>query len=152
MPGPNDSTDPRIVSLIAKIENDLERLDITVADMQETIASPASPKVLANACSTLLQQFYTGLESTSEKCLKVLDVPPPVGINTHQLLLQATFDNEIFPDTFRSFLIDLQKFRHFMRHGYGVKPTPPLILAKTTTSIEQWPALRTALSDFISKQ
>jgi len=133
------------VSLEA-IRNDLARLSQNIEHLRLSQNESSTDWFKSVGQAQLLSQYYTGLESSFEKGLKLIGVEVPGKSNRyHKEILTLALQHHLAPQGELEYLSDLLSFRHFVRHGYGVEFRPEEVNRKASQSIEKWPAIQTTL-------
>jgi hypothetical protein len=128
------------------LKNDLGRLAQNIEHLRLSQSESSSEWFKSVGQAQLLSQYYTGLESSLEKGLKLLGVEVPDKTNRyHKEILTLALQHQLVPHKEREWLSDFLSFRHFVRHGYGVEFRPEEIDQKVSQSIEKWPRIRQAL-------
>ena len=125
---------------------DLERLAQNIEHLRLSQTESSTPWFKSVGQAQLLSQYYTGLESSFEKALKLLGIEVPEKTSRyHKEILTLALQHQLAPAEELEYLSDLLSFRHFVRHGYGVEFRPEEVDQKVSQSIEKWPAILAAL-------
>jgi hypothetical protein len=112
------------VSLDA-IKIDLARLAQNIEHLRLSQYESSTDWFKSVGQAQLLSQYYTGLESSFEKGLKLLGVEvPEKSSRYHKEILTLALQHQRAPKDELDYLSDLLSFRHFVRHGYGVEFAP----------------------------
>ena len=137
------------------LEDLLQRIDLDRAARQRLVDEvrtyfpddePDRPVVALMAVD--LDRYYTCLEATLETVIRVLDGVVPSGAEWHRALLDVASqpgDSRpalVSPETMQA-LLQLLRFRHFMRHAYAVD----LDWAKLRPLATQLPVLNSLVSN-----
>jgi hypothetical protein len=130
----------------ASLQIDLKRIEKTIRDVTEANETPGVHR--APALAQYLSQFYTGLESSWEKALKLAnqDIPDKGG-QYHRKLLTCVIEAKLVPAQHIDFLDDLMSFRHFARHGYGTDYRIDEVREKAANAKQVWPDLMNHLKE-----
>ena len=128
------------------IQNDIARLSQNIEHLRLSQNESSTDWFKSVGQAQLLSQYYTGLESTFEKALKLSGVEVPDKSNRyHKEILTLALQHHLAPQEELEYLSDLLSFRHFVRHGYGVEFRPEEVNQKASESIEKWLLIRTTL-------
>jgi hypothetical protein len=128
------------------IRNDITRLSQNIEHLRLSQSEPSTEWFKSVGQAQLLSQYYTGLESSFEKGLKLIGVEVPDKSNRyHKEILTLALQHHLAPQEELEYLSDLLSFRHFVRHGYGVEFRPEEVNQKASQSIEKWLLIRTTL-------
>lgn len=128
------------------IQNDIARLSQNIEHLRLSQSESSTDWFKSVGQAQLLSQYYTGLESTFEKGLKLSGVEVPDKSNRyHKEILTLALQHHLAPQEELEYLSDLLSFRHFVRHGYGVEFRPEEVNQKASESIEKWLVIRTTL-------
>jgi NADH:ubiquinone oxidoreductase subunit C len=128
------------------IRNDLDRLSQTIEHLRQSQRESSSEWFKSVGQAQLLSQYYTGLESSFEKALKLTGIDVPSNSNHyHKEILVLALQHQLVPHGELEYLSDLLSFRHFVRHAYGVEFRPEEVDQKISLSLEKWPLIRQAM-------
>lgn len=128
------------------IRNDLARLSQNIEHLRLSQSESSTDWFKSVGQAQLLSQYYTGLESSYEKGLKLIGVEVPDKSNRyHKEILTLALQHHLAPQEELEYLSDLLSFRHFVRHGYGVEFRPEEVNRKASQSIEKWPIIQMTL-------
>jgi hypothetical protein len=118
-----------IRTLISEIRYDLDSLDEIVEEMSQAFRLSQDRQLSSieiRGCASLIHDFYTCLESIFQRIAAEINSNYPSGSNFHRRLIRSmAMDVEgvrpavISPELLEE-LDELRKFRHFIRHAYGV--------------------------------
>jgi hypothetical protein len=115
----------------AQLDDDiaaLEKLAAAVVALREPAADARDEWMRALALAFEVERYYTAVEATLARLLRVLDGDVPAGPSSHQEILRAS---SVAIDGGRPALLggealvelrELLKFRHLARHGYEADP------------------------------
>jgi len=144
-----------IRTLISDILQTVETLDGIVEELASYPRLSEPKPIETRGYALLAHDFYTGLESIFERIAAEINSGYPSGPNSHARLLRsmamdvervrpAVISRELFEE-----LDELRKFRHFVRHAYGV----PLRWERVKEHLERivriYPELKKRLNDFL---
>lgn len=101
------------------IEKEKQHLDETVLMLVRIRSKKRRSKVDDLACSTLLQNIYTGVENILRCILINKNIQLPKTGTWHKDMLSSAVENRIISSAMRNRLIDYLQFRHRHVHGYG---------------------------------
>jgi len=101
------------------IEKEKQHLDETVALLVRIRSKKRRTKIDDLACSTLLQNIYTGIENILRCILISKKIQLPKTDAWHKDMLSSAVENRIISSAIRNRLIDYLQFRHRHAHGYG---------------------------------
>ena len=115
-------------SIIQKISFEIDQINenINASSLMVDLCKIREPNFVEKCgISMILHSFYNGIENIMLLIIKNIDSNLPNGIKWHKELLDKAFvktDNraEIFRNELKMPLNEYLKFRHFVRHTYGI--------------------------------
>jgi len=117
--------------LATELEDDLRALDRLASAIREMLARSQDVKqewLRVRALSFEIERWYTAVEATLERCVRILDGSIPEGRSWHDELLRAAglaiagFRPALVSQRAVESLREVMRFRHFARHGYDREP------------------------------
>ena len=113
-----------MANLKAKIEVELEHIEKVLKEIPQDIPLHQLSILELAGVSTLLHNFYNGIENILKQILKEKNVSIPQSDSWHKNLLNAAESYSIIlPDT-KIKLAEYLAFRHFFSHAYALDLYP----------------------------
>jgi hypothetical protein len=110
--------------------------------------------ILATATAAELAHLYTGIESLTEKALRLGGIALPEKSGAYHVeLFETAKQNGLIRETAHiNFLSDLRMFRHFERNAYGILLRNEEIQEKAETALVLTIPVTKAIRKFINRQ
>jgi hypothetical protein len=145
--------------LISEIKDDLSKIESLVREIQQGVdniqeSQPPNP-IEMRGWALLIHDYYTAVESIFTRIAANINGGYPGGADSHQRLLRnMTLNVEgLRPPVITRQLLDefdeLRKFRHFLRHAYGVSLEWTRIRSYMVRVAQIAPRFEAAMSQFI---
>ena len=113
-----------MVNLRDRVEAEFENIDQVIKELPPyTELSRLSILELAGV-STLVHNFYNGIENILKQILKVRDITLPQGGAWHKELLNLAVREQVVASSTRDYLGEYLAFRHFFIHAYALDLYP----------------------------
>ena len=122
-----------MANLKDKIEAEFEQIEQLIKEFPSCSQLPRLSILELAGVSTLLHNFYNGIENILKQILKDRRLPLPTGDSWHKELLKTAVQEQIISLSLRDILGEYLAFRHFFIHAYALDLHP----AKMEPLVEQ---------------
>jgi len=119
----------------ARIEAEYEAIGKTLSTLPKRPLSQLSELELAGV-STLLNNFYNGLENILKQIFQMQSIKLPEGPSWHQNLITSAVKENVITEKLALEIKRYTGFRHFAAHGYAFNLKPDR-LEKLTSNVTE---------------
>jgi hypothetical protein len=113
-----------MVNLRDKVEAELENIDLLINELPPHDQLPRLSILELAGVSTLIHNFYNGIENVLKQILKDRNISLPAGASWHKDLLNISVEKQIVSPSTRNVLGEYLAFRHFFIHAYALDLYP----------------------------
>lgn len=147
-----------LVTFLEEVENErevLEQLAASLAGDRPGLDAEPVDRHLANSMALETHGWFTAVEAVFERIARTFDGTPPAGPDSHAALLfqmKAAMPGRrpsVLSEESRAGLDQLRRFRHFVRHGYGVPIDPEHLRRRVDGLLHLHPLLMAQLATFV---
>ncbi len=124
-------------SLPRQIIAEVENVELSLRNLEETMARQTKTIVELAAMGTFLHNIYNGIENILKQVLKLKNIQINRGDNWHKELINLSIANGFISSDLSDELYEYLAFRHFFVHAYGfmLEEAPMESLVKNIPSV-----------------